>query len=154
MIKKIIYVIITFLICMCVTNNCSVYATDQKKGTDTGTGGNPRYRSEMTQETDTGTGGRKTEFDPDYYVEQINSTESKGTDKISSIGKRIIGLLRGAGTVVSVIVLIAIGIKYMIGSVEEKATYKQTLLPYVIGAVFVFGITTILPIIIDVAKAI
>lgn len=134
MIKKIIYIILTFLIWFGLLNNYTVFALDP--------------------DLSSGSAKTQSEFDPNYYTEQINSTESKGTDKISSIGKRIIGLLRGAGTVVSVIVLIAIGIKYMIGSVEEKATYKQTLLPYVIGAVFVFGITTILPIIIEVAKAI
>ena len=119
MIKKIIYVIITFLICFGLLNNNSVYA-----------------------------------IDTDYYTKNINSTVTNGTDEISSIGKTIIGLLRGAGTVVSVIALIAIGIKYIMGSVEEKAIYKQTLMPYLIGAIFVFGITTILPIIIEVAKAI
>lgn len=136
MIKKIIYVILTFLICFGLLNNCTVYADDQRK------------------KTDTGTGGSQTDFNPDYYTKDINSTESHGTDEIAGIGKTIIGLIRGAGTVVSVIVLIIIGIKYMLGSVEEKATYKQTLMPYLIGAVFVFGITTILPIIIEVAKAI
>ena len=134
MIKKIISIFLYFFMCFILLNNCTVYAIDP----------------------DLASGSARTQsgFDANYYTENINSTESKGTDKISSIGKTIIGLLRGAGTVVSVIVLIAIGIKYMMGSVEEKATYKQTLLPYVIGAVFVFGITTILPIIIEVSKAI
>ena len=36
-----------------------------------------------------------------------------------------------------------IGIKYMLGSVEEKAKHKQTLMPYLIGAVLVFSETTI-----------
>ena len=40
-----------------------------------------------------------------------------------------------------------IGIKYIMGSVEDKAEYKKTLKPYVIGAVLVFGITNILGII-------
>lgn len=31
----------------------------------------------------------------------------------------------------------------MLGSIEEKAQYKKTLLPYLIGAIFVFGATTI-----------
>lgn len=94
------------------------------------------------------------QFDTTPYTKDIKSDSSSNTNEISNIGTIIIGVLRGAGTVLSVIVLAAIGIKYMLGSVEEKATYKQTLLPYLIGAVMVFGITNILPIIVEVAKAI
>ncbi|MBR3163170.1 MAG: hypothetical protein IKF17_03615 [Clostridia bacterium] len=93
-------------------------------------------------------------FNPDLYINGIERDRTEGTDGINSIGRTIIGILRGAGTVLSVIVLIVIGIKYMMGSVEEKATYKQTLMPYLIGAIMVFGITNILPIIVEVAKAI
>ena len=50
-------------------------------------------------------------------------------------------------SVLAVIILIILGIKYMMGSAEEKAEYKKTLLPYFIGALFVFGagaITTVI----------
>ena len=43
------------------------------------------------------------------------------------------------GTFVSVIALVIMGIKYMIGSAEEKSEYKKTMLPYVIGAFFLFA---------------
>ena len=32
-----------------------------------------------------------------------------------------------------------IGIKYMMGSAEEKAEYKKTMIPYLIGAVLLFA---------------
>ena len=32
-----------------------------------------------------------------------------------------------------------IGIKYIMGSVEEKAEYKQTMWPYVVGAILIFA---------------
>ena len=35
--------------------------------------------------------------------------------------------------------LLIIGIKYILGSVEEKAEYKQTMWPYVLGAVLIFA---------------
>ena len=35
----------------------------------------------------------------------------------------------------------------MAGSIEEKAQYKETLGPYFIGAVLVFGIITVLKIV-------
>ena len=35
--------------------------------------------------------------------------------------------------------LIVLGIKYMMGSAEERAEYKKTLFPYFIGAVLIFA---------------
>ena len=32
----------------------------------------------------------------------------------------------------------------MMGSVEEKAEYKKTMMPYIIGAFMLFGITNLL----------
>ena len=48
-------------------------------------------------------------------------------------------LLLAIGIVVAVIVGSILGIKYMMGSVEEKAEYKQTLLAYLISCAVVFG---------------
>ena len=69
------------------------------------------------------------------------------TGKLQDIGNRIIGIIQVIGSVTSVIVLIIIGIKYMVGSLEERAEYKKTMMPYIIGALFVFGITNILGIV-------
>ena len=95
-----------------------------------------------------------TDFNPDPYVSGISRDSTTGTSNINQIGRTIVGLLRGFGTVVSVAALIAIGIKYMAGSVEEKAQYKKSMLPYVIGAVMVFAITNLIAIIVEVAGAI
>lgn len=54
------------------------------------------------------------------------------------IGNNIVGVLTTIGMFVSVIMLIVLGIKYMLGSTEEKAEYKKSLMPYVIGAAIVF----------------
>ena len=42
--------------------------------------------------------------------------------------------------------------KYMAGGVEERAEYKKTMLPYVIGAILLFGITNILGIIVGLTE--
>ena len=78
--------------------------------------------------------------------------EMTGGNDIKNFGNTIIGFLQIVGSLVSVIALIIIGVKYMMGSVEEKAEYKKTMLPYIIGAVMVFGISNIMAIIVDVAK--
>ena len=66
-----------------------------------------------------------------------------GTDKITGIGNQLITIISTVGSVAAVIVLIVLGLKYMMGSAEEKAEYKKTLLPYVIGAVMIFAASTI-----------
>ncbi len=65
------------------------------------------------------------------------------TGEIESIGQRIFRLVIVTGIFVSVIALAIMGIKYMIGSAEEKSEYKKTMLPYVIGAFFLFAASAI-----------
>ena len=51
--------------------------------------------------------------------------------------KNIVKILQQIGVIVSVVALIIIGIKYLLASVQEKAEYKKTMMPYIIG----FGLT-------------
>lgn len=67
------------------------------------------------------------------------NTGAQGTAEITNVGNSIIGILQVVGIVLSVIILIIIGIKYMMGSAEEKAEYKKTLMPYVVGAALIFA---------------
>lgn len=76
----------------------------------------------------------------------------QGASEIQTLGQSIVGILQTVGIVLSVVVLIIIGIKYMMGSAEEKAEYKKTLLPYVIGAVFVFGAGVIATVLFNIAQ--
>ncbi len=76
------------------------------------------------------------------------------TNGITELGGKIIGILSTIGSVVSVIVLIVLGIKYMMGSAEEKAEYKKTMLPYIIGAALVFAASTIASVIFNFASEI
>lgn len=69
-------------------------------------------------------------------------------DKINPI----IYIIQMIGSIVSVVALIAIGMKYMLGSIEEKAEYKKTLLPYIIGAIIVFSISNLVGFIFNIAK--
>lgn len=91
-------------------------------------------------------------FNPDDWAPD-STTDVTGADRLLNIGNTIIGFIRTVGSIASVIVLAVIGIKYMMGSVEEKAEYKQTMRPYLIGAVLVFGITNILAIIVNIGTS-
>lgn len=74
------------------------------------------------------------------------------SDKLDTFGNNIISIITTVGSIASVIVLVVLGIKYMMGSAEEKAEYKKTLLPYVIGAMLVFAASTIASVVFSVAN--
>ncbi len=73
----------------------------------------------------------------------LTGTDVNGTEKITGLGNQLITILTIVGSVVSVIVLIVLGIKYMMGSAEEKAEYKKTMMPYIVGAALIFAASTI-----------
>lgn len=62
-----------------------------------------------------------------------------GTTDIQTVGQKIMGIISTIAVVVAVIVLMVLGIKYMMGSAEEKAEYKKTMIPYLVGAILVFA---------------
>lgn len=67
----------------------------------------------------------------------------EGSTEVQSLGQKLVGILQTAGVVVAVVILLVLGIKYMMGSAEEKAEYKKSMLPYLIGALVLFGASTI-----------
>ena len=75
-----------------------------------------------------------------------------GSQQLKQKAGKVLGAIQSIGAVVAVLVLIGIGIKYLLGSVEEKSEYKQTLIPYIIGAALIFSGTAIPNIIYQIAK--
>ena len=77
-----------------------------------------------------------------------NKTGNKiNTTEIESFSSSIINVVSIVGSAAAIITLIILGIKYMMGSAEEKAEYKKTLLPYIIGAAMVFGASVLVGVI-------
>ena len=64
-------------------------------------------------------------------------------NSIKDVGNSITSIIRVVGTIVAVAILIVLGIKYMMGSAEEKAEYKKTLFPYLVGAVLIFAASSL-----------
>ena len=62
---------------------------------------------------------------------------------LKSFGDKALGIIQAIGIVGMVILLAVAGIKYMTGSVQEKADYKKAIVPYIVGAVILFSATTI-----------
>ena len=59
--------------------------------------------------------------------------------KLSDFSSSLYTILLVAGTAVTVIIGVVLGIKYMVGSVDEKAEYKKMLLPYLAGCIAIYG---------------
>lgn len=76
-------------------------------------------------------------------VTDPSSLKGTSTTQFDSIGKKIIGMVQAIGSIVSVLILVVLGIKYMMGSAEEKAEYKKTMIPYLIGAILIFAASNI-----------
>lgn len=75
-------------------------------------------------------------------LEQYRATAADSTE-LTSRAEHILGIIQVVGTVISVVMLVIIGIKYMLGSIEERAEYKENLKPYLIGAFLIFTGTTV-----------
>ncbi len=83
----------------------------------------------------------------------LTGSDKANTATMQNIGNQIITVVSVAGSIVSVVVLIVLGIKYMMGSAEEKAEYKKTLMPYIIGAALVFAASAIAGIVFNFASS-
>lgn len=84
--------------------------------------------------------------------EQYNPMGARDNDEgLDSMTEIILGTINILGTILSVVILMIIGIKYMLGSVEEKAEYKKTMMSYVIGAILLFAVPTIANVIYNIA---
>ena len=62
-------------------------------------------------------------------------------------GAVLLKLLRNIAAIVSVVAISIIGVRYMVGSVEQRAEYKQTMMPVVIGCILVCALSAILTLI-------
>lgn len=76
---------------------------------------------------------------------------SNVSNSIKNVSGSVLGILQTVGVAVAVIILIVLGIKYMMGSASEKAEYKKTMIPYLIGAIFIFAAPTIANIVYELA---
>lgn len=91
-------------------------------------------------------------INPDEYNPSRNPLTAEDSQKVTSKIGVILGSVRNISIVVSVIILMIIGVKYILGSAEEKANYKATILPYIIGCIMSVAGTTIVSFIYNMVK--
>lgn len=64
-------------------------------------------------------------------------------NKVKGVSDQIFNIVLWIGIVIIVILGAVLGIKFMTGSVEEKADVKENIMPYAFGATVVFAAVTI-----------
>ena len=89
----------------------------------------------------------QTGINPDSYRNNNSSSP-----KAQSMIEKVLGIVRLVGTILSVVILMIIGIRYMLGSVEERAEYKNTFKLYILGALLLFTGSMVPQIIYDIMK--
>lgn len=70
---------------------------------------------------------------------KVGDEQTLDVGQIKGVSDDLFNTFVAVGSVIVVIVGAAIGVKFIIGSTEEKAEMKETLIPYIVGAAIIFG---------------
>lgn len=79
-------------------------------------------------------------------IDNLDSKANSSTASVDGITTKagdILKVIRNVAAILSIFVITILGIKYIMGSVEEKANYKKTFIPVIVGIVVVVAATTI-----------
>ena len=69
--------------------------------------------------------------------------DAVATDAIQDIGGTIFKTIRNIAAILLVVLIAILGIKFMMGSTEEKAEYKKSFIPLIVGTALVLAATTV-----------
>ena len=78
-----------------------------------------------------------------------NNSNDEVPEKFTNMVGIIATTIQTIGVILSVIVIGLLGIKYMTGSVEERADYKKSMIPFLVGTVLIVAVGTIIRIVND-----
>lgn len=116
MAKKVIYVLLIITLLICSTNIV------QAKGS-----------TSTTSLKDILQGGQN-------FIDQGEKGDSPiGDDEIKNLSNTIYNVLLIIGIVIAGIIGMVLGMQFITGSVEQKAKVKDSLIPFVVGCVVIFG---------------
>lgn len=167
--KKIIYIILIIIMFMLFNN---VYAAERCK-TCNGSGYIGGYSSQITCPTcggrgvTTGSSGSSgstgsTQHTAGEIVDEadkfIDTGSKDANNKINpmnlvEMSDTIYNILLVAGIIIAIIVGLILGIRFIMGSIEEKAEIKAMIIPYIIGCVVVFGAFAIWKVVVDILQS-
>ena len=135
--NKVFLILLLVFVIFAIASNINIVQAVQTKGTttkdkDMNTYTKQDYGSD-TSLSDVISGG-------DSFI-NAGKGGSAQIDKgsLQNASSSIYNILLICGMIVAVLIGAILGIKFMIGSVEEKAEIKAALVPFVIGCIVVFG---------------
>lgn len=76
-------------------------------------------------------------------VDKLNHDKTDGQDQITNLGTSVMSFIWILSIVVAVVVIMYTGLKFIVGSANEKAEYKKSLVPIVVGVLLLVAATTI-----------
>lgn len=82
----------------------------------------------------------------------ISATYGTDNSGLTTKAGKIMGMIRNVAAIAAVIILMVLGVKYMLGSVEEKAEYKKSFIPLIVGIVLVVSATAVASFIFNMAE--
>jgi len=74
---------------------------------------------------------------------EFNIKTPDNTEDATTVAGSILKMAQWVSIVAAVIIITIVGLKYMFGSLEEKAQYKKSMIPLVVGVSIVALATTI-----------
>ena len=135
--NKVFLILLLVFVIFAIASNINIVQAVQTKGTttkdkDMNTYTKQDYSSD-TSLSDVISGG-------DSFI-NAGKGGSAHIDKgsLQNASSSIYNILLICGVIIAVLIGSIMGIKFMIGSVEEKAEIKAALVPFVIGCIVVFG---------------
>lgn len=76
-------------------------------------------------------------------LDNVNSATGGDIGDAATIGGNIVNWIWAISIVVAVVVVMITGLKFIVGSTQEKAEYKKSLIPLVVGVLILVFATTI-----------
>ena len=73
----------------------------------------------------------------DNFATNNKNWTSSEISGVTNIASKVLSAVRNIAIIVAVIMISVLGVKYMVGSVEEKANYKKAFIPMIVGAILV-----------------
>ena len=148
--KKILVTIIIFIM-MILTNNIEAFARNDFSEN--------KFSNEdfimITELSDTGF--KDPTEDPDYWdpnKDQNGQEITQNEPELLNKAGILLGVINVLGVVSAVIALVLLGMKYFIGSVEEKADMKKSLWIYILGIVLLVACSTLPNIIFNLSQGV
>ena len=97
----------------------------------------------------------KADFNPGNIINKVGTeanTVDVDTTSLNSKAGKILAYRRNIAVIAGVIIITILGVKYMTGSLEEKAEYKKSFIPLIVGIIVIMAATAIATTIFSIAS--